>query len=92
MGQTLAEKLISKHAGMDVKAGSLTVVKVDFAYVQDWTGPLTVDKIRELGGKLFNRCVRAIAVPGIHDTQCGFKAFSAAAIALSVISISAASS
>ncbi len=50
MGQTLAEKLISRHAGMDIKAGSLTVVKVDFAYVQDWTGPLTIDKIRELGG------------------------------------------
>jgi dolichyl-phosphate beta-glucosyltransferase len=31
--------------------------------------------IRELGGKLFNRLVQIIAVPGIHDTQCGFKLF-----------------
>ncbi len=31
--------------------------------------------VRELGGKLFNRCVRLVAVPGIHDTQCGFKMF-----------------
>jgi len=52
MGQTLAEKLISMHAGGDVKAGSLAVVDVDFAYVQDWTGPLTVDVIHELGGPL----------------------------------------
>lgn len=50
MPKTLAEKLISMHAGRDVKSGELSVVKVDFAYVQDWTGPLTVDKIAELGG------------------------------------------
>ena len=31
--------------------------------------------LREAGGKLFNRCVQALAVPGIRDTQCGFKLF-----------------
>ena len=72
MGQTLAEKLISKHAGMDVKAGSLTVVKVDFAYVQDWTGPLTVDKIRELGGALCHDPSRA-AVFIDHASPSSFK-------------------
>lgn len=35
--------------------------------------------LRELGGKLFNRCVQLIAVPGIMDTQCGFKLFTGAA-------------
>ena len=30
---------------------------------------------RRLAGKLFNRAVRLLAVPGIHDTQCGFKLF-----------------
>ncbi len=34
---------------------------------------------RELGGKLFNRCVQRVGVPGIHDTQCGFKLFTRAA-------------
>jgi len=34
---------------------------------------------REFGGKLFNRCVQVIAVPGIRDTQCGFKLFTRAA-------------
>jgi len=34
--------------------------------------------IREAGGKLFNRFVQALAVPGIHDTQCGFKLFTRA--------------
>jgi dolichyl-phosphate beta-glucosyltransferase len=31
--------------------------------------------LREFGGKVFNRCVQTIALPGIHDTQCGFKLF-----------------
>jgi dolichyl-phosphate beta-glucosyltransferase len=32
---------------------------------------------REAIGRLFNLCVRVLAVPGVHDTQCGFKLFSA---------------
>ena len=52
MARTLAEKILGAHAGKDVRAGELAVVDVDFAYVQDWTGPLTVDKIAELGGPL----------------------------------------
>lgn len=34
---------------------------------------------REMGGKLFNRFVQLLAVPGIRDTQCGFKLFTARA-------------
>jgi dolichyl-phosphate beta-glucosyltransferase len=34
---------------------------------------------RELMGKLFNLLVRLSAVPGLHDTQCGFKLFRAEA-------------
>ncbi|GAB4350775.1 MAG: glycosyltransferase family 2 protein [Candidatus Abyssubacteria bacterium] len=30
---------------------------------------------RELSGKIFNLIVRLVAVPGIRDTQCGFKLF-----------------
>jgi dolichyl-phosphate beta-glucosyltransferase len=30
-------------------------------------------------GRLFNLLVRVLAVPGLHDTQCGFKLFSARA-------------
>jgi dolichyl-phosphate beta-glucosyltransferase len=32
-------------------------------------------RYREYMGRLFNRCVQALAVPGIQDTQCGFKCF-----------------
>ena len=30
---------------------------------------------RELGGQSLNRIIQLLAVPGIHDTQCGFKLF-----------------
>ena len=32
---------------------------------------------RHFTGRVFNLIVRILAVPGIHDTQCGFKCFSA---------------
>ena len=35
--------------------------------------------VRHLMGRGFNLLVRALAVPGIQDTQCGFKAFTRAA-------------
>lgn len=38
--------------------------------------PLT----RHLAGRAFNAVVRTLTVPGIQDTQCGFKMFTAAAI------------
>ncbi len=34
---------------------------------------------REAAGRLFNGIVRLVAVPGIEDTQCGFKLFTAPA-------------
>ncbi len=36
---------------------------------------------RHIMGRVFNRLVRLIAVPGINDTQCGFKLFRADAVA-----------
>jgi len=49
MGQTLAEKIISEHAGHDVKPGELVVANVDVTAVQDGTGPLTVQEFKKLG-------------------------------------------
>ena len=34
---------------------------------------------RHLMGRVFNRVVQRLAVPGVEDSQCGFKAFSAEA-------------
>lgn len=35
---------------------------------------------RHLAGRAFNAVVRTLTVPGIQDTQCGFKMFTAAAV------------
>ena len=50
-GMTLAEKILSEHAGKEVRAGEIAVVKVDLTYTQDGTGPLAVRKIQEMGLK-----------------------------------------
>ena len=49
MGKTITEKIISEHAGSDVKAGEIVVADVDICLAQDGTGPLTVRQIEKLG-------------------------------------------
>ncbi|MCJ7705353.1 MAG: 3-isopropylmalate dehydratase large subunit [Desulfobacterales bacterium] len=46
---TLSEKILSEHAGKEVRVGEIAVVQVDLAYAQDGTGPLAVRKIQEMG-------------------------------------------
>lgn len=49
MGKTIAEKILSAHAGRDLKAGDFAICKVDFAFGQDGTSGLIIDRIKELG-------------------------------------------
>jgi 3-isopropylmalate/(R)-2-methylmalate dehydratase large subunit len=49
MGKTLAEKILSEKSGTDAKAGDIVIAKVDLAFVQDTTGPLTVRQYRSSG-------------------------------------------
>jgi len=67
MGQTLAEKIISKHvdcrAGLlsrQCKAGELVIAKVDVCAVQDGTGPLTVQEFKKIGKTELNNPERTI--------------------------------
>jgi dolichyl-phosphate beta-glucosyltransferase len=57
--------------GHDVVIGSRALPGARIEVHQPW--------YRENMGRFFNLFVRALAVPGITDTQCGFKLFSAAA-------------
>jgi dolichyl-phosphate beta-glucosyltransferase len=57
--------------GDDVVVGSRALPGSRIEVRQPW--------YRENSGRLFNLFVRALAVPGVRDTQCGFKLFSAAA-------------
>lgn len=47
--KTLAQKIISAHAGKDVEAGELVIARVDVTAVQDGTGPLTIREFKKLG-------------------------------------------
>lgn len=49
MKQTIAEKILSNHAGKKVYAGELAICKVDFTFGQDGTSSIIIDRIKELG-------------------------------------------
>ena len=55
MGQTISEKIISKHVGKKVYAGELVISEIDGCMASDTTGPLTIKAFHEMGGKkVFN--------------------------------------
>jgi len=56
------------EAGYDVVIGSRGLPESRIEIHQSF--------VREMMGRTFNLLVRALVVPGIHDTQCGFKMFS----------------
>lgn len=63
VGLTLAEKILSRKVGREVHAGDLVIAEVDMAIVQDGTGTLTLDVIRELvGTHTIKRPERALVV------------------------------
>ncbi len=45
---TLAEKILSRKTGSELRAGDVVVVDVDVAMVQDGTGPLAVEQLRKM--------------------------------------------
>lgn len=47
-GQTIVEKILSNASGHEVRAGDITIAKVDLAYVQDGTGPLTFRQMERM--------------------------------------------
>ena len=56
-----------RDAAAPVAIGSRAIDEATVRIPQAW--------YRRTLGKLFNRLVRALSVPGIRDTQCGFKLF-----------------
>jgi 3-isopropylmalate/(R)-2-methylmalate dehydratase large subunit len=51
MGKTIAEKILSKHSGRDLAAGDFAICKIDFAFGQDGTSSIIIDRVREMGLK-----------------------------------------
>lgn len=52
MGQTVAEKIISQHAGKPVYAGELAIAHVDGVMATDATGPFAIKAFRDMGGEV----------------------------------------
>lgn len=50
MSQTIAEKIISRHAGKTVYAGDLAIVPVDGAMATDTTAPMAIKAFQAMGG------------------------------------------
>lgn len=56
MRQTIAEKILSEHAGKRVRPGDIVIADVDFCFGQDGTSALIIDSFRKLGAsKVFNK-------------------------------------
>lgn len=51
MGKTIAEKILSAHAGKNLSAGDFAICKIDFTFGQDGTSSIIIDRIKELGVK-----------------------------------------
>jgi dolichyl-phosphate beta-glucosyltransferase len=58
---------VQMDAGFDIAIASRAISGSQLVIRQPW--------FREYGGRALNRIIQFMAVPGIHDTQCGFKLF-----------------
>lgn len=59
----------ASETGAELAIGSRALADSDIVEHQPW--------YREAMGRTFNKIVQVVAVPGIRDTQCGFKLFRA---------------
>ncbi len=51
MGKTIAEKILSAHAGKELKAGDFAICGVDFVFGQDGTSSIIIDRLKDMGIK-----------------------------------------
>ena len=64
MGQTITEKILANHAGLDsVKPGQLVQCKVDIALANDITAPISIKEFRRIGAKKVFDKERVVMVP-----------------------------
>lgn len=60
MGKTIAEKILSEHAARNVSAGEVAVVKVDYVFTHDASGPLLIKQLKELNASKLHNPQRTI--------------------------------
>ncbi len=62
MGQTIVEKIISRHAGRRVEADEIVVVPVDGSLASDTTAPLAIRAFQAMGGVSLRHPERCVLV------------------------------
>lgn len=56
MGQTIIEKILSRHSDQEAHANEIVVAQVDYVMGQDGTSPLAIRAFNDMGGKeVFDR-------------------------------------
>ena len=64
MGQTITEKIIAAHAGLDeVRPGQLVSVRVDLVLANDVTAPLAIESFRSMGAEKVFDPERVVMTP-----------------------------
>jgi 3-isopropylmalate/(R)-2-methylmalate dehydratase large subunit len=77
MGATYVEKIFSRGCKREIRAGEVVMAPVDAAMIHDITGPLAIQKFREMGGSrvydpkkvimLFDHQVPADSIPAAQN-------------------------
>ena len=63
MGQTIIEKIFSKHTGKKVQANDMVVADIDFCLGQDGTSGIVIDSFRKMGATgVFNPKKMAVII------------------------------
>ena len=63
VAKTIAEKVLSRHADKDLKAGDFAICKIDFCFGQDGTSGIIIDRFNQLGiDRVFNKDKFAIVI------------------------------
>ncbi len=63
MGQTIIEKIFSRHAGKKVSANEIVLAKIDFCLGQDGTSGIIIDSFKKMGvEKVFNPHKMAVII------------------------------
>ena len=70
---------IAEFAKLREKIGGRVQVAIASRAMPDTKIEISQPRRRVLMGKVYNRLLQIVALPGIHDSQCGFKLFTAEA-------------
>ncbi len=69
MGKTIAEKVLSAHAGVDCHAGEIVVASVDFVMSQDGTSTMMIRELENLGFES-PKTTKGMAIVIDHNSPC----------------------